>query len=53
MKNKKLKNLEEALQKRLHIISFFDKYGVKATRDAFGVSRATVYLCKKRLKEER
>lgn len=35
---------------RLRIIQFFDEYGPKATRQAFGKSRSTVYLWKKRLK---
>lgn len=42
---------KEIIEKRLKIISFFDKYSDKATRDAFGVARATVYLWKKKLKD--
>lgn len=30
---------------------FFDIYGVQATKEAFGVSRSTVFLWKKKLKQ--
>ena len=41
----------EVIEKRLKIISFFDKYGEEATKEAFKVSRSTVYLWKKKIKE--
>ena len=36
--------------KRLKILSFFDKHGLAATQDAFGVSRRTLYRWKAALK---
>lgn len=30
-------------QKRLKILNFFDKYGLEATKEAFGISRRTLY----------
>jgi hypothetical protein len=27
---------------KLKIIGFYDKYGLKATRDAFGISKSTI-----------
>lgn len=42
-------NLE--IQHRLKVIEFFDTYGAQATRKAFGVSRSTVFLWKKKLKQ--
>ena len=36
---------------KLKIIGFYDKYGLKATRDAFWISKSTIYEWKKRLKE--
>jgi hypothetical protein len=30
-------------ERRLEILRFFDKYGLTATRDAFGVLRRTLY----------
>jgi putative transposase len=41
----------EVIEKRLKIISFFDRFGYEATEEAFNVSRSTVYLWKKHLKE--
>jgi DNA invertase Pin-like site-specific DNA recombinase len=38
-------------QERLQILRFFDKHGLAATRDAFGVSRSTLYRGKQALKE--
>ena len=40
----------ESIEKRLEIIKFCDEFGFKATRIAFGKSRATIYLWKQRLK---
>jgi len=42
---------EFEIKQRLKTINFFDKYGLAATKEAFEVSRATIYLWKKRLKE--
>jgi hypothetical protein len=40
----------EEIESRLKIIEFFDDYGAEATRRAYGKSRSTVYLWKKKLK---
>ena len=37
----------------MKIIKFFDRYGEGVTKEAFGKSRSTVYLWKKKLKESR
>ena len=37
-------------KRRLEILRFFDRYGLQATIEAFGVSRRTVYRWKARLK---
>ena len=36
----------------LEILRFFDKHGLAATRDAFGVSRRTLYRWKATLKAQ-
>lgn len=41
---------QKEIEHRLKIIAFFDRYGAAATREAFNISRSTVYLWKKRLK---
>ena len=41
---------KDIIEKRLRIIKFFDKYGTKATKEAFNVGRSTVYDWKKRLR---
>ena len=41
---------KDVIERRLKIIDFFDAYGKEATKDAFQVSRSTVYLWKKKLK---
>ena len=38
-------------QHRLKILRFFEKHGLEATVDAFGVSRRTLYRWKKTFKE--
>ena len=43
----------EVIKKRLKTINFYEKYGEKATREAFCVARSTVFLWKKKLKEEK
>ncbi len=40
----------ESIEKRLDIIKFFDEFGCKATKQAFGKSRSTVYLWKQKLR---
>jgi len=41
----------EAIEKRVEIIKFCDEFGFKATRQAFGKSRSTIYLWKQKLKK--
>lgn len=36
---------------KIKIVSFFDLYGLKITKDAFSVGRSTIYLWKKKIKE--
>lgn len=43
----------EAVQERLRIIGYFDEFGPKATRQAFGLSRSTVYAWKKVYRDSR
>lgn len=40
----------EAIEHRLEILQFFAEFGLEATRRAFKVSRATIFLWKKRLR---
>lgn len=42
---------KDIIEKRIRIIKFFDIYGKEATKEAFSVSRSTVFLWKKRLRE--
>ena len=42
---------KEAIEQRLEIIRFFDDYGAKATRRAFGKGRSTIFLWKQKLKK--
>lgn len=42
----------EEIETRLKIIQFFDDYGAEATRRAYGKSRSTVYLWKRKLRRE-
>ena len=41
----------ESIEKRLVIIKFCDEFGFKATRQAFGKSRSTIYLWKLKLEK--
>ena len=41
----------EKIEKRIKIIEFYDSYGNQITKEAFGVSRTSVYRWKKELKE--
>lgn len=45
------KDKQEEVRKRLKIISFFDQYGEAPTKQAFNLSRSTIYLWKKKLKD--
>jgi putative transposase len=40
----------ELIERRADIIKFFDEFGAEATRKAFGKSRSTIYLWKRKLK---
>ena len=37
----------QIIQRRMKIISFYDQFGLDATREAFAVSRATIYNWKR------
>lgn len=41
---------DEVAQERLRIIGFYDTYGEKATKEAFGVDRKLIYIWRKRIK---
>jgi hypothetical protein len=41
----------ETIEKRVEIIKFSDEFGFEATRRAFGKSRSTIYLWKRKLKQ--
>lgn len=41
----------EEIKRRIKILAFFDSYGQAATKEAFGVSRSTVFGWKKLLRE--
>jgi len=41
----------EEISKRLKIINFYDKYGFRARKEAYGISRRTIYLWKKKVME--
>ena len=41
----------EVIEQRLEIIKFCDEFGFKATRQAFGKSRSTIFLWKQKLKK--
>ena len=43
----------QIVQERINIMEFFDEYGPKATKTAYGFSRSTVYLWKKMYKESK
>jgi transposase InsO family protein len=40
----------EVAQERLRMISFYDRYGEKATKEAFGVDRKLIYTWRKRIR---
>ena len=41
----------KSIEQRLEIIKFCDEFGFKATKQAFGKSRSTIYLWKQKLKK--
>jgi transposase InsO family protein len=43
--------ISERAKKRVRILSFWEKYGDEATKDAYGVSRATLYRWQRTLKD--
>ncbi len=43
--------LRHVIERRVKIITFYDRYGANATKEAFDVSRSTVFLWKKTLRE--
>ena len=44
---------EEIVQEKLKLIKYLDTYGARATKDAFEVSRSTIYSWKKKYKDSR
>lgn len=44
-------NNSSIAQFRLQVIEFHKRYGTKATKDAYGISKATIFRWKKRLKD--
>ena len=45
--------IPEEAQHRLKVLSFWRKYGLEATREAFGVSRRTLYRWQAKLRAAR
>jgi transposase InsO family protein len=41
------------IEHRIKVLNFFDRYGAEATKEAFGISRSTVYLWKQTLARHR
>src|SRR5579875_1226820 len=41
----------KVIEHRIKVLNFYDCYGAAATKEAFAVSRSTVYLWKKKLKQ--
>src|SRR3972149_11201493 len=39
------------VQQKIRILSFFEKYGLSTTRDAFKIGRSTIFLWKRKIKE--
>lgn len=39
------------VEERIKVLTFFGKYGLGATRDAFGVSRSTIFSWKKKVRD--
>lgn len=49
----KLISGNQIISEKLSIINFYDKHGAKATRDAFNISRSTIYNWKKTYKDSK
>ena len=43
----------QIVAEKLSVIKFFNEYGAKTTKDAFGVGRSTVYVWKKKLNDSK
>ena len=43
--------VSEKAKWKAKVVEFFEKYGLSATKEAFGVSKSSVYLWRKKLKE--
>jgi transposase len=41
----------EEIERRIKVMAFFDRYGATATKEAFGVSRSTIFGWKKLLRD--
>ncbi|MGB9637319.1 MAG: hypothetical protein ACPLY7_00795 [Microgenomates group bacterium] len=39
------------VSQKIKIVTFFDLYGLKITKDAFGVGRSPIYLWKKKIRQ--
>src|ERR1700736_5794384 len=44
---------DEVAQERLRIIEFYDTHGEKTTKEAFGIRRNTIFVWKKRLRDNK
>lgn len=53
LKSLKRFSQDEVAQERIRIIAFYDQYGEKTTKEAFSVGRKTIWVWKKRLKDNR
>ncbi len=49
--NSQLLQSHPEIEQKLKIINFFDKYGLSPTKDAFKVSRSSIFLWKKKFKD--
>lgn len=45
------RDMDEEAKKRVKIVNHFNHYGLESTKDAFGVSRASVYRWKKKMED--
>lgn len=43
--------IDESVKRKLKILSFFERYGLSATQDAFNVKKSTIYRWRKLLKD--
>lgn len=53
LKSLKLFSKDEVAQERLRIIEFYDAHGEKTTKEAFGMGRNTIFVWKKRLRDNK